>query len=280
MKKTMLKLPIILVGVLIIGALVYIGFNFNALTGANAQMSNVNHISTAIAENSIKEFTTSQVKSIDNVTTSHDDYYEIVTSDGAYYVNAKSGVVESLSYNKNSSYDENDVSGKNITVSETMSQAQNIAKDFVSAHYSQFSTMKNMNLTQAELIDRGSLGKVYMFSWIQQINGINMPNKTIVTVDATTGQVLSYLGIQRPVVVQLTPTITKNQAINIATRLFNDTTVIQTNASLSVTYRNDSSQALAWDILVKGQPVNGMPRDGEVLVDAQDGTIIGNSQTL
>ncbi len=278
MKKTLISLTGVLIGLLIIGAVVYTGVFSEPVNGAHAQtiMDNTsiaddNQANIDLAKDKIKKFSGKSDEKVSfkqKMTAPHGDYYEMRSDDAIYYVDINTGEVDGATYLNTVS------TGNNSTNKLSQNQAESIARDFIEKHDSKFSTIENMSLIKADLVDHGTAGSEYEFVWGQTLNGILTPNATRVCIDSATGEVISYACIKKSTKVKLESKIPNNQAITKAAGQFNNIIVTNSEASLKIFYKHDGSQTVAWVVHIIGQPINRIDQGGEVVIDANTGEII------
>ncbi len=104
--------------------------------------------------------------------------------------------------------------GPNVSIS--MDEAKSIGTEYVRGHYKGFDSMKGMTLTDSQLQDHGPGGKDYTIIWHEYIDGVQTLNNADVTIDADSGKVTFYGGLDLPVPALLDHTISQEQAISIA----------------------------------------------------------------
>jgi len=219
------------------------------------------------AKESVRGFIAKPNTAVDfeiNESFTHGKYYVLQSEGGEFYVNMYTGDVERAIFNK--------ARQNSSDVRLSLDQAEAIAKGYAVKKYRDF-TQKNMLLTRAELQDYGT-GKEHLFIWGEIINNIETPNKVLLTLNPNTGEIITYMGLQRQVTVPLAPKILKDDAVNIATSQFKDITVERTEAKLSVEYPTENVQKLTWVIEIEGKPKDNVPHGGLVVVDATTGEVI------
>lgn len=200
----------------------------------------------------------------DNESVTHGKFYVLQSGGGEFYVNMHTGEVERATFNK-ARENSNDVRLR-------LDQAEAVAKGYAEKNYRNFS-QKNMQLTKAELKDHGT-GKEYVFIWSEIVSNVETPNRVLLTLNPNTGDIITYIGMQRQVTVQLEPKISKDNAVNIATSQFKDIAVQRIETKLSVEYPAENVQKLTWVIEIEGKPQNNAPQGGLVVVDATTGEVI------
>ncbi|MDD4137812.1 MAG: hypothetical protein PHT99_07990, partial [Methanoregula sp.] len=148
-----------------------------------------------------------------------------------------------------------------------------IAKDYAEANYKNF-TSKNMQMISNRLYDRGAGGQDYLFGWAEENAGAYTLNRVYVSVNAYTGDIISYLAKERTITASLKPEIKKTGAIDIAIGQFRGITSPRADATLSVICLDPGVQRLAWIVDVNGERKDDLAQGGQVLVDALNGEVI------
>ena len=236
------------------------------------------------AKASVREFENAPGMALEQkrtMSTLRGEVYEMASDGGRYYVNAKTGDVELASfYGKNN--DEGLVSQllEYVGISKrsgsgpvTMDQAFSIAQGYARENYGSFND-RTMVLTESKLVDHGDGGKTYYFTWMEKVNGISIPNGVVVTIDAETGNVLSYIAIDQPVSADIVPMVSQNSVIATATSAFPSINVVKSNALLKVISTDDGTQKLVWSVDILGTPKNHIEQGGNVIIDAHTGDIV------
>ena len=108
----------------------------------------------------------------------------------------------------------NGTAGPNVSIN--MDEAKSIGTEYVRDHYNGFDSMTGMTLTSSVLNDHGASGKDYTIIWNEYIDGVQTLNTADVVIDADSGNVTFYGGIDLPVPALLNQTISQEQAISIA----------------------------------------------------------------
>jgi hypothetical protein len=131
--------------------------------------------------------------------------YDMRSGNGSFEVNPMTGQVFSAMF---------DVPLR-PNVSLGMDEAKSIALDFVRRHYKDYDSMKGMTLTDSLLMGQGS-SSTYLFSWHEYRGGVQTLNNVNVQIDASSGKVWDYSGLELPGPALLNHTIGQEQAIEIA----------------------------------------------------------------
>lgn len=132
--------------------------------------------------------------------------YDMRSGQQFFSVNPMTGQVFTASSNGSA--------GPNVSI--TMDEAKSIGTEYVRDHYKGFDSMKGMTITDSELNDHGAGGKDYTVIWHEYIDGVQTLNNADVTIDADSGKVTFYGGIDFPVPALLDQTISREQATTIA----------------------------------------------------------------
>jgi Zn-dependent metalloprotease len=220
------------------------------------------------AEENVKSFTGIADISFQNVNITNlpqGEVYELKSKVGVFYVNSHSGDIERATFVNNVQ--------NSTQVIISIADAEKLAESFSSHNYKNFTQMKNMQLTGAELLDHGTY-KAYVFTWNEIINGTKTPNWVQVTINPETGNIISYIGLNRPVLVNMEPKIQKSDAVNIAINQFKNILTERTDAQLCVIYTKDNIQKLTWVVNVEGAPQDNICQGGMVVVDAMNGDVL------
>ena len=192
--------------------------------------------------------------------------YYIFNSDNArVYVNMYTGKVERASYN-----DARRSSGKVLIDS---SKAETIAKDYAKKNYDDFDG-KNMKLIESKLLNHGDSGSEYSFVWRENIDDVLTPNFVLINLNAESGKIISYIGINRELTVSTKPKITEEEAFKIATEQYPDIEIVKSDSYLSIEYTKPETQSLIWVITLEGKPVDYTMYGGTVVIDAKDGSVL------
>jgi hypothetical protein len=215
------------------------------------------------------------------MTTSRGNVYDVASENSRYFVNAKTGVVEVAVF-----FDAQPSSNLQLilpsskssvkiqdTPKVTMDEAFTIAQDYARRNYKNFKN-RTMILTESQLVDHGSAGKTYYFTWMEKINNIFTPNMVDISINYVSGDAISYIGIDQSLSVDLVPTISKDLAISKAIKVFSPIEVKKTESKLIVVPIDQNSQRLVWRITVTGVPKDIIYTGGDVEIDAHSGEIV------
>ena len=236
------------------------------------------------AKVSVREFENAPEMALEQkgtIKTPSGNVYEVASDSGRYFVNAKTGDVELASfYGKQKNSGPLSFLPKTTSTSTssgsgpvTMDQAFAIAQDYARKNYRNFND-RTMVLTESELIDHGAGGKTYYNTWMETVNGVTVPNGVVVTVDADTGNVLSYIGIDQPVSADIVPSVSRNEAIGKAASTFSSITSVESDANLAVIFPDGITNKLVWSVDISGAPKDNVVQGGRVFIDAHSDEIL------
>jgi|GEM_PF-1556782 len=228
-------------------------------SGATIAAANDNYpISVEQAKNSIRAFTGNQ--DLDPVLSSTGtmpvgSYYEFSgdTPYSDYYVNQNSGLVEFAVMTENMP--------STGTFSLSRDEAYVKGTEFARAHFANFdaktwkiATEQQINVSWYRMngTEEESLTvPTYLFAMREEQDHVMMPDTVTVLVSAVDGKVIVYGGIDLLLQVDLKPTVTMSQAIQVAEKHFSGT-VTHSSATLSVVTRPMNVQSLAWEVTLQG----------------------------
>jgi hypothetical protein len=215
------------------------------------------------------------------MSTPRGEIYEMTSDTGRYFVNAKTGDVELASFygkQKQTSLvsalvKTAGISGPSDYGPVTMDQAVTVARDYAGENYKAF-YRRAMVLKESKFVDHGAGGKTYYNIWMEKVNGVTIPNGVVVTVDADTGDVLSYIAIDQPVSADIVPSVSRNAAIDKAISVFPGIIPVTSDANLKVISPDEVIQKLVWSVDIVGTPTDNIEQGGQVFVDAHTGDVM------
>ena len=196
--------------------------------------------------------------------TPHAEYVVLFNQNTEYWVNADTNRVERLS-----SY--GDLDGCN-EVLVTEEEALLIAKSFIKAH-DEYGKFPGFSLVMNELDDGGDI-KTYEFLWREYLGDVESPNLVFVSVNPTSGAIIHYIHIDRPIMTSLENNISQEESELIAIDQFPDIQGEYIDSKLKIGYDGKGVQRLMWECTINGKPRNYTPEGGIVLIDAHTGEII------
>lgn len=240
---------------------ILIGFCLPALSISIAFNENDNAI------NSVKQFKGDYNAEIDMYGYEyipHAKYIVLFNKNTEYWVNSDSYKVE-----RYSSYDDLDNCKTDLI---TKKEAIGIAESFIEAHDREIK-LHNFSLVMNELMDGGDIS-TYNFLWRTYIGEIEGPSFIFVSINPTTGAVIHYISITRPIIVSLENEITQEKAELIAIDQFPGIIIEHTDSRLKVGYDESGVQRLIWICSVTGAPKDYILQGGIVHIDAYSGELI------
>lgn len=193
------------------------------------------------------------------------EYYVFGTGDGQVYVNARTGAVE------RATFDSARKDSRDVRLDRAAAEAT--ARAYAEEKYSGFGK-KSMQLTRSDLVSHGDAGSEYSYIWREEISGVLTPNTVVVNLNPSTGEIISYLGIQREIECPLEPKLSRDEALKIAAGQFPGIRVTSATADLSVEYTRPDTQTLTWVITMRGEPEDHVLQGGLVVIDAQTGEVL------
>ncbi len=219
------------------------------------------------AMNSVKEFTGNSNLEIEPDRcehTPHAEYIVLFHKNTEYWVNSDTNRVE-----RYSAYEELD-NYKDVRVS--LEGAQVIAESFIKAHDNAID-IQDFSLVMNEFVDGGDV-ITYNYFWRKYLGKIESPSFIFVSVNPTTGAIIHYINIDRPITVPLENQITQQEAESISLKEFPGIEEATVDSKLKVGYDEKKSQRLMWECSVSGAPKDFILQGGIVHIDAQSGEII------
>ncbi|WP_054847600.1 PepSY domain-containing protein [Methanoculleus chikugoensis] len=194
------------------------------------------------------------------------EYYVFGTGEGQVYVNARTGgVIERATF---------DSARKDCRdVRLDRAAAEVTARAYAEEKYSGFAK-KSMQLTRSDLVSHGDAGSEYSYIWREEISDVLTPNTVVVNLNPSTGEIVSYIGIQREIKCSLEPKLSRDEALKIAAGQFPGIRVTGATADLSVEYTRPDVQTLTWVITMRGEPEDHVLQGGLVVIDAQTGEVL------
>jgi hypothetical protein len=196
--------------------------------------------------------------------TPHATYSVLFNNNMEFWINEDNFLVE-----RYSSYDELKDCNK-ILISEK--EALNIAESFAKIHDIRYDS-KCLMVNETGLINGGDIIQ-YNFLWREYINGIESPNFTYISINPSSGKIVNYIGINRPITINITSKLTENDVVNIAKHHFKDVEIDTIETKLKIGYTNNGAQKLLWECKVYGKPKDYTLTGGILLIDAETGEII------
>lgn len=193
------------------------------------------------------------------------EYHVFGTGDGQIYVNARTGVIERVTF------DSARKDCRDVRLDRAAAEAT--ARAYAEEKYSGFAK-KSMQLTRSNLVSHGDAGSEYSYIWREESSGVLTPNTVVVNLNPSTGDIVSYIGIQREIECPLEPKLSRDEALKIAAGQFPGIRVTSATADLSVEYTRPDAQTLTWVITMRGEPEDHVLQGGLVVIDAQTGEVL------
>jgi uncharacterized membrane protein YkoI len=240
-----------------------------AVSASNLESS----ISPEAAKESVIEFMNNSKIDLhfgNDISLSSGEFYMIGTNSEEFWVNKHSGVVERATF-----YSEMNKKSNGVI---PLENAQDIALFYAKMHYKDFDE-KNLQLKYHEFHDTGICNE-YIFLWRDFLQNVETPSFVLVTVNANSGNIVEYVGLSRDVYVSLKPTISNNEAIEIASDYFGIPTSDVISIQLKVINFDLMDQRLIWEVVIKGKPVDYTMQGGTIQIDVEEGKILRVFQWL
>ncbi len=219
------------------------------------------------AINSVKEFIGNPSLEIEpymNEKTPHAEYIVLFDKNTEYWVNSDTYKVE-----RYSSYEELD-NCKGVQISDE--RAMFNAELFIKKH-DERTNLEDFSLVMNEFVDGGDI-TTYNYLWRKYLGIIESPSFIFVSVNPTTGAIIHYINIDRPVTMSLENQITQQEAESISLKEFPGIEEATVDSKLKVGYDEKGTQRLMWECSVSGAPKDFILQGGIVHIDAQSGEII------
>lgn len=239
-------------------ATVFILMNIAVVSGAPSEK-----ISLLAAKNNAIQFSdihSARMEYQNNFSTRSGDYYVFVSDRNRQYVNMRTGHVERADY-------PDSFIARSPLMSISQENAMGIATAYAIAHYPNF-TAKRMQLADASLLDHG-ITKEFQFVWREVIGDVISPNFILIQVNPETGNINSYIGISREIEVPLTPVVSKENAIAIASKKFSSQNFSKIDVDLGIGYPEKDTQKLLWVVKFLGNTGDTVVQDRMIVIDAQ-----------
>jgi hypothetical protein len=210
---------------------------------------------------------------IDTVDYGIGNEYRFSSPSGEYYVNEATGSIERVYFFLNQ-----DCTG---TVEYSLDQAKDRARQFAERNFPGFNA-KNMTITDEEFINHGDAGNEYLFVWTEVRDGVILPSVVVISVNPCSCEIMSYMGVERPVSIPIVPKITRDTAVATALTAYPGVETTSVDAFLSVIFDpgDRRNQVLVWNVDIRGIPKDRISQGGMVTIDASTGEILSVSSLL
>jgi uncharacterized membrane protein YkoI len=213
------------------------------------------------------------------------NYYILSTDTDSFYVNQNSGIVEFVHFGAN----EPDSADVKVTRDQAYSIATAYAgqkydgysgkswKLVVDRMYEDYDWVYNETSQDYERIDISA----YDFVLREEKEHVLLPNIVHVRVNANTGTIVDYWGVDRLVTAELKNTVSLSGAMETAENYYglsDSFTISSSEGYLAVVTRSQNVENLAWVIKLKGYYSwdNDDERTYTIVVDAADGSVLGS----
>jgi Zn-dependent metalloprotease len=198
----------------------------------------------------------------------HGSFYRLTTSDKSeYYVNSRSMDIERV----DTQFDWKQTRDVKVSLETAEKAAQTVIDRFSSKQ-----NRSDLKIVKSQLIDHGAFSE-YSVEFKQIVNGIEMPNAALISINPSNGELLSYMSINEPVTVSLNPELSEEEALKIAIDQYPGLKVADYEANLKVVFPESDNQKLVYRITLIGEPVDNMMYGGFLAIDAMDGRVWYNS---
>ncbi len=213
------------------------------------------------------------------------NYYILTTDSDRFYVNQNTGVVEFVHFGANEPV--------TADVKFTRDQAYAIATAYagekydgysgkswklvVDRVYSDYDWVYNKTSQNYQRVDK----KAYDFVLREEKEHVLLPNIVHVRVNANTGSIIDYWGVDRLITVGLKNTISLSEAMETAEDYYglsDSFTISSSESYLAVVTRSQNVENLAWVIRLNGYYSwdTADERTYTIVVDAGDGSVLGS----
>ena len=239
----------------------------------SGQSSDTDHtpviITTDLVKNNIQKFSGLQNQVITYTGTKDfpiGKMYEVTTDTGdRYYVNVNTGDIEVAMVH-------NAIPVSTSMTAKDIESIKESVQKFVEKNYRNFNT-KKMVLTDSKIIDHGDAGNEYVFYWNEMSGEVYTLSSVKVSVYPTLNNTVTYVGFDRPLLVNTIPHVSQTDAESIILRTFKMATTATTSSKLVVIPSGDN-QKLVWLVDTVEQDKEGFSHGGMARVDAISGEVI------
>ena len=212
------------------------------------------------------------------------NYYTLTIDSDSFSVNQNTGIVEFVHFESNAPKS----AVMTLSRDEAYAKATEYAdqkydgfsgkswKIVVDSVYSDYSYVKNETTQDWERVD----WKAYDFVLREEKNHVLLPNIVHVRVNPATGAIVDYWGVDRLVTVELKNSITLAEATETTENYYGfdkSFSVRSSDAYLAVVTRYQNVENLAWVVKITGYWNDRYEETYYAVVDANDGSLIGNS---
>ncbi len=252
--------------------LLLIAFSLIVVASSVSATNFGNIVSPDTAKESVIEFMNNTVLHLncDNeISLPSGEFYIIHTNSDEFWINKNSGIVERATFYSAMSEKNGDII--------PIEKALEIASSYARQHNRDFEN-RNFELDYQKLHNTG-VHEEYTFIWNEYQQDIETTSFTLVTVNANSGEIVEYVGLNRDVYISLDPKISNTAAIKIASNYFSISPSHVKSVKLRVVNLNLIEQRLIWEVHieqeVKIDPTNELSewilQGGIVQIDADSG---------
>jgi hypothetical protein len=256
-----------LIGILLGLSLILVGSVAADTSNSTDALISPETIGTGIVKENIQKFTGSS----DEVITyqgmkeyTRGKVYEVTTKTGRFLVNIKTGEIESAII-------QNGLPASSLTATDAAGMMGQ-AEAFAQKNYRNF-TGKKMVLTESRVLDHGDAGKEYLFVWNEIVGEAFTPSEVMVSLFPDWGNSIAYIGIDRPLLIDTTPEISREAAQETALRVFTMGSAAKAESKLVVITDGDN-QKLVWVTETFERDKDNLGHGGIVIVDADTGDVL------
>jgi len=154
----------------------------------------------------------------------------------------------------------------------TNEEAYEIAQKFVQKDISTNGN-KQYQLIINKLNDGGDVCE-YEYQWRDYTNNIEGPSLIDICINPSDGNIMSYVGINRDIIIPIDYSIASQNAESLAIQQFDSIEVQKISSYLKIGYDEEGYQKLFWVITVHCKPENYQMQGGIVHIDAKSGEIL------
>jgi hypothetical protein len=222
-------------------------------------------IGTGIVKENIQKFTGLPDEVITYVGTKelpNGRVYEVTTASGRFDVNAKSGEIESALIK----YGLPESSIKDVASLKKQVEA------FALKNYRHFSS-KKMVLVESKVLDHGDAGKEYRYVWNEMDGNVYTLSSVMISVFPDWDNSISYIGIDRPLLIDITPKVMQDTAQNTALHTFAMGSSADIRSKLMV-IPDKNSQKLVWVVETVEMEKDNTDHGGMAIIDAVSGDVL------
>lgn len=228
-------------------------------TAAGGEGTQRNELRTAVEQFMDSEVGRLRIVSEESVP--HGEYVIVTCDKGEFYVEKTRGTVGRAEFEA--------MLPRDSAVS--IEEALQTATEFISRRYPDFD-LRNFQLIRKEKMDH-AFSEEYLFVWNELIGDVRTFNTVATRVDAGSGEVCTYMAVDIPVSISLSPKTDEWQAVKQAEEIL--AVVPEAIESyLYVKLMADGTQRLVWVVTVVSHDELGFSNGGVIAVDATTGDVV------